>query len=197
MGNVDIIMNTLQLTPLDEIIVRFDAELSHAERKNSSMSRSRQLFGAQEKMHKYVLVRIDTENLAIPIDGLAEIGPMPAITRLPNLPTWIHGITNQRGEIISVIDLGLLFEQQPASRNLRPKIAILYNGKMKVGIGIDQVVATISRPDSDRVSGSDSPLAKAEPEVFRQSLRVDTASHLILQPERFLAMDRLMRFYLA
>ena len=67
---------------------------------------------------------------------------------------------------------------------------------MKIGIGIDQVTATLSRPDSDCVSLTEGTLNSAEPRVFYRGLRMGTDLYQILEPAAFLGMDRLMHYYL-
>ena len=43
--------------------------------------------------------------LAIPLKSALEIGHRPVITPLPNLPDWLLGVSNVRGEIVSIVDL--------------------------------------------------------------------------------------------
>ncbi|MFW5637374.1 MAG: chemotaxis protein CheW, partial [Thermodesulfobacteriota bacterium] len=43
--------------------------------------------------------------LAVPLPKALEIGRQPVITPLPNLPGWVLGVSNIRGEIISMVDL--------------------------------------------------------------------------------------------
>jgi len=47
--------------------------------------------------------------MALSIRCLQEIGYLPTITPLPNLPAWIKGIIQIRGEILSVVDFEALF----------------------------------------------------------------------------------------
>jgi purine-binding chemotaxis protein CheW len=47
--------------------------------------------------------------MALSIRSLQEIGYLPSITPLPNLPAWIKGIIQIRGEILSVVDFVALF----------------------------------------------------------------------------------------
>lgn len=190
-------MSSAAATTLYDLIQTLDNNLALAEVNDANADVSRPLFTAQEKMTKYVLVGIDSEKIAIPIEGLAEIGPTPPITSLPNLPGWIHGIINQRGEIISVIDLNALFATRSGSRRPKNKIAVLYSSTMKVGIGIDQVTATISRPDSECVPLTESALSPIEPRVFHRGLRMGSDLYQILEPAAFLKMDRLMHYYLS
>ena len=150
-----------------------------------------------ERMRKFVLVRIDDERIAIPIEGLAEIGPMPQITRLPNLPGWLHGIINHRGEIISVSDFQMLLDDRVTQVKPKGKLAILHTSEIMAGIGIDQVVTTVSRPESSCVPSPKSRLSEIEPDVFGQCLSVDETNYHILDPQAFLQMERLMRYHLA
>lgn len=56
---------------------------------------------------RYVLFTLAGTRYAIAIATVLEIGRVPAITYVPNVPPWIRGVTNLRGEILSVIDFRL------------------------------------------------------------------------------------------
>ncbi len=185
------------MTSLNTLITSIDKRLFLAEQAAQSTLSSSTMFDVQEKMKKYVLVHIDKEKLAIPIEGLSEIGPMPAITPLPNLPTWIYGIINQRGDIVSVINLIHLLQGKSDPTLSEQKLAILRHGPMKVGICIDSVGATISRPESESIVSPNCHLTQVAPEVFSQSLQLNDTVYQILQTDSFLNMDRLMQYYIA
>jgi purine-binding chemotaxis protein CheW len=55
------------------------------------------------------LVGAGTRRFGIPVEGLREIVPMPDVTPLPGLPPWMLGLAHLRGEIMAVLDLGVLF----------------------------------------------------------------------------------------
>jgi chemotaxis signal transduction protein len=40
-----------------------------------------------------------------PIGNVMEIGHPPNVTSVPNVPPWLSGVTNLRGDIVSVVDL--------------------------------------------------------------------------------------------
>lgn len=180
---------------LHELISTLDRDLTLAQQDDTATVM--RLATDLEKMHKFVLVRIDEEQIAIPIEGLAEIGPMPPITGLPNLPQWLHGIINHRGEIISVSDFQKLFDDQVPQSRPKSKLAVIHNGEVMAGIGIDQVVATLSRPESACIPSQHSRLSSIEPDVFGQSLVVEEMKYPILAPLAFLQMERLVRYHLA
>jgi purine-binding chemotaxis protein CheW len=56
------------------------------------------------------VLAVGGERLGIPVDGLREIVKAPPIAPLPGLPSWIAGIVQIRGELISVAHLGRMFE---------------------------------------------------------------------------------------
>lgn len=52
-----------------------------------------------------VLIRLGRELLGIDVQNVFDIRPKEAITRVPRVPAWVVGVTNLRGNILSVIDL--------------------------------------------------------------------------------------------
>lgn len=185
-----------EMKSLNQIISSIDEQLAQVQEFAATPATSL-MFGEQEKMRRYVLAAIGMEKIAIPIDGLSEISQMPEVTPLPNLRTWIYGIANRRGEIVSVIDLNhlLIPERKPAG--LGTKLGVLFNKNHRVGISIDQVIATVSRPESDRVTSSESQFARAYPEIFNKGLQVDNTIYQILAPDSFLTLDRLHKYQVA
>ena len=147
-----------------------------------------------EPMSKYILVEIGPRSLAIMIDSLAEVGSVPDITFLPNLPEWVKGIMNIRSEIVSMVDFaGFLNEEQVHTRREK-KLVVLRNGKMKVGVGVDSIVGTVTRGASDIQSSkenTDSSIGKA---LFMENLLVDGETYAILNVQRFLTHPRLVNF---
>jgi purine-binding chemotaxis protein CheW len=58
-----------------------------------------------EATERYVIFAIANSLYAVHVTNILEIGRVPHITPIPNVPPWIPGVMNLRGEIISVIDL--------------------------------------------------------------------------------------------
>lgn len=59
--------------------------------------------------------RIGERWLLIPMDLPAEVAPAMVSAKLPFTKPWCLGLTNFRGELVPVYDLGLLFEEAGAS----------------------------------------------------------------------------------
>ena len=176
---------------LKDLIQGIDASLDSV-----AESEENRAFGsiAPEPMAKYILVSIGARSLAIAIDSMAEVGSVPPVTFLPNLPGWIKGIMNIRSEIISMIDFtGFLEEEQGRTRRDK-KLVVLRNEKMKVGISVDTIVGTVTkfvREIAPSDLSSESVLAQA---LFGQQLTVDGKPYAILDVDAFLSHPKLIHF---
>jgi chemotaxis signal transduction protein len=60
---------------------------------------------SQEGECRYVSFSLSGLRLAASIENVAYVGSMPALTPLPNVPTWVKGVVNLRGEILPVLSL--------------------------------------------------------------------------------------------
>jgi len=181
---------------IEEIISSLDQQLLYAEKVSDDSSARFMLDAQVERVGKYVLVMLGQRGLAIPIARLAEIGHLPPVTELPNLPGWIRGIVNLRGEIVSVIDLLeflSLGTMESSSRDQR--LAVLQSGKIKVGILVDRIVATVNHPDSDLQARQKGQRNTRADIVFSHSLTVDSGTYDILDIGSLLSLKSLRNYY--
>ena len=94
----------------------------------------------EEMLDKYLLFTVD-ETYAVEIDKVVEIIEMQKITRVPETPSYIAGITNLRGHILPVIDIRERFKKEKsAQENERPCIIIVNFEDLMLGLLVDNVV---------------------------------------------------------
>jgi purine-binding chemotaxis protein CheW len=180
------------LPDLNTLIQSIDTQL--AEVMRSSVSVSQRSVPDQEKLTKYILVSTDPFHLAIAIDDLSEVGPLPAITFLPNLPVWIQGIVNIRSEIISVIDFaGFLKMGNPGESEGNRFVVVQYR-KQKIGIRLDRIVGTVSRAEIDTEPLNILNQNLLNRSIFAAGLRVDNKLYYILNVRKFLTEPSLIDF---
>lgn len=96
-----------------------------------------------------VVVRLGSGRFALSMQQVAEVGRMPAVTRVPALPSWVSGVANWRGRILPVLDLRLLLgadrtDLQPSSRML-----VLSESGVTVGLVVDEVLTTSTLDPAD------------------------------------------------
>jgi chemotaxis signal transduction protein len=52
-----------------------------------------------------VLLRLGGSRFAVAMADVAEVTPLPSVTRLPGAPEWLSGVANWRGRMLPVIDI--------------------------------------------------------------------------------------------
>lgn len=96
------------------------------------------------KRKPYITFLLGASELAIDIDSVQEIGELPVITRLPNLPQWIPGITQIRGEVLSAVDLTLLFDLPSIQQyRLKKSYIIFIYQEFKCCLVVDRITGVI------------------------------------------------------
>ena len=100
--------------------------------------------------NQYIRFFLEDILLAIPISGALEISHRPPVTPLPNLPDWVMGVSNIRGEIISVVDLktffGLVSLESKGHQPVSKMLIIVRDKEMKVGMIVGRIMGIFS-PD--------------------------------------------------
>jgi purine-binding chemotaxis protein CheW len=87
----------------------------------------------------HVVVRLSSEGrFALPMDAVAEVGRMPAVTRVPGTPPWVSGVANWRGRILGVLDLRDLLGVSRTDTH-EPRLVVLTRNGTTVGIVADRV----------------------------------------------------------
>ena len=79
---------------------------------------------AVEVVPEAVVVRFGGARYAVPMADVAEVVPVPRVTRVPGTPTWLAGVVNWRGRVLPVVDLRPIIgdplspaaQQRPAPR---------------------------------------------------------------------------------
>lgn len=138
--------------PLDELLGGLEAALAGAEEGEGATTRPAS--GAAVARRGYapglagrsVLFELGSTRCALPIDRVVEIGEVPKITPVPNVPSWLAGVANLRGDILAVIDLRALVGLAPFDRERRPGRLLVVRsspgpkGEVAAGLWVDAVL---------------------------------------------------------
>lgn len=84
------------------------------------------------------VVTVGNEKFGVPVKSLIEVVKTPSITVLPDLPEWILGIVQVRGELISVVDLAKWFRISVVERS--NFVAIVQGPPGRLGLQIEDIV---------------------------------------------------------
>lgn len=74
---------------------------------------------------QYVTLGLGTEVFAVPIEQVQEILDSQPVSRLPQSPASLLGITDVRGESIPVLDLRLMLGMAEAETSVNTRIVVL------------------------------------------------------------------------
>ena len=95
----------------------------------------------EEGMEQFVLFALGEQTFAAPIANVFELSLPPELIAVPNTPQWILGISNVRGEIISVIDFRKFLNIEPdiSRKPSRMIIAQTLDKQMNIGLMVDSI----------------------------------------------------------
>ncbi len=132
----------------------------------------------QRQIHKrrgnqFIRFTVCKTQFALPLKYALEILPKPNITPLPNLPSWILGICNVRGEIVSVVELCQLLGMKQKTMEKGPYLVLLQIGQLKVGLIVDKIGGIFFDEDPDHIIESKNLSDKAFAQFARNTFVAD------------------------
>jgi len=96
--------------------------------------------GDEDSMkNRYLTFRVGNENYGIPISCVTEIVSMQKVTEVPDMPEFVKGVINLRGQVIPVIDVRLRFNLSARDYDDRTCAVVVNLETMIVGLIVDSV----------------------------------------------------------
>jgi purine-binding chemotaxis protein CheW len=96
----------------------------------------------------HVVVRLGSGRYGVCAPDVAEVIPLPRLTRVPNTSAWLCGVGNWRGHVLPVVDLrpllGLPMTPLPSSA----RVVVVSVDDVEVGIIAEAVAGLIEVPES-------------------------------------------------
>ena len=91
---------------------------------------------------RHICVELAGVQLAIPLASVLEAGQIEILEPLPLLSPWFSGITNIRGNIISVVDLGKFLGADAPSAGTPRSFLIVHNDEIKIAMTVNRIIRT-------------------------------------------------------
>lgn len=109
--------------------------------------------GEPKSVWRGIGFRLGKHLLVTPITQVQEIRRYPRLTAVPKSHPWVKGLTNLRGRLLSVIDLGqYLGEERPASP-LRARLFIVHQQGAMLGLLVNEILGLKHFDPEERLSG--------------------------------------------
>lgn len=112
-----------------------------------------------------VTFTLGDESFGLNIMHVQEVIRMPSITRVPQAPAYVEGMTNLRGHILPVVDTRTKFGMEKAEQNTSSRVIVVDTGGKAIGLNVD-AVSQVLRVDAKNIEEAPASLSGS----------VDTAS---------------------
>ncbi|MCL1844443.1 MAG: chemotaxis protein CheW [Defluviitaleaceae bacterium] len=137
---------------------------------------------------QYLTFAIEDEDYGVEIAYVKEIIKMQSITKVPDMPNFIEGITNLRGDLIGVLDVRKRFGKPFKEHDEETCIIVIVYGDYTLGMIVDAVQETAIIPE-ERIAPPPSAKLSYANQFVRNIGKVNDEVKLLLDVERFLAQD--------
>ena len=95
-----------------------------------------------------VIFELGNENFGIDIAAVEGIVKLQEITKIPQAPSYMEGITNHRGSVLPVIDLHKRFGIGAQEQTNETRIVVANVGELKVGMIVSAVSEVLTIDDN-------------------------------------------------
>lgn len=117
-----------------------DEQLCILRARAAALARVPKEGGAEGERIEIVEFILASEHYAIESSYIGEVYPLKDLTPLPCTPSFVLGVINMRGKILSVIDLHKFFDLPEKGLSDLNKVIILRNDYMEFGILADVII---------------------------------------------------------
>src|SRR6056297_1384779 len=99
--------------------------------------------------NKYLMCKIGGEVYGIDIQHVTDIIELQKITEVPDMPKYVKGVINLRGQVIPVIDLRLRFGMEEREYDDRTVITVVRFKDYVIGFIVDTATEVQDIPEKD------------------------------------------------
>lgn len=101
--------------------------------------------GAAEAVEErtFVAFRLDREEFGLPVASVREVLRVGELTRVPQAPPHIRGVTNVRGSILPVVEVRTRIGLAPLDPGPAARIVVLEIGERALGLLVDRVTHVV------------------------------------------------------
>jgi purine-binding chemotaxis protein CheW len=86
-----------------------------------------------------VILRFAGARYAVDMSSVAEVVPVPVLTRVPGSPPWLSGVVNWRGRVLPVLDLRPLVGAALSPLPTSARLVVISEDDIEVGLVADMV----------------------------------------------------------
>ena len=140
----------------------------------------------EDTLHNmYLTFRLGNEDYGIEIRYVTEIVGMQKITEVPDMPLFVKGVVNLRGQVIPVLDMRLRFNMESRSYDERTCIVVVSINTSQVGLVVD-TVNEVRHIDDNQISPAPKTAGAASAQYIQGMGKVGEDVIILLEGQRLL-----------
>lgn len=143
---------------------------------------------------KYFTFKVGRESYGIEVKNVREVIEYEKIFKIPQVPVYVKGVINLRGEIVSVIDMPQHFYYQSSEITVNTSIVIVeqnYNYEnVLIGMLIDEIEAVVNI-DNKNISNIPEFGSKLKHEYIHKIGKVDDHFIVLLNLDNVLNIEEI------
>lgn len=180
---------------LDELIASIDEGVEQALSAGTMADLPTKAPGSSGNQKQYVIFTLAGTEYAVPISNVTEIGRPLNITSTPNVPNWVLGVANLRGDIISLVDFRMFLGLETTSFNQAGQmlIAQAHYEDMTTALIVDQV-NEIRYLAVDQIAAPTAPIADQVAPYLRGVYEHDEHLLVVLDFNKLLLSSKMQQF---
>lgn len=102
---------------------------------------------AKKNSSQFVGFQLADQEYAFRIEQIQEIVILKQVTRTPQVPDFVEGVSNLRGSIIPIINLRRLFALEPKPHDAETRTIVVNVGPRTMGCTVDMVSQVMRIPE--------------------------------------------------
>src|SRR5215469_2287062 len=103
----------------------------------------------RKQSSQFVGFQLAGQEYAFRIEQIQEIVILDKVTKTPQVPDYVEGVSNLRGSIIPIINLRRLFGLEPKPVDAETRTIVVNVGERTMGCTVDMVSQVMRIPDED------------------------------------------------
>ena len=141
----------------------------------------------------YLTFRLGNEDYGIEIRYVTEIVGMQKITEVPDMPLFVKGVVNLRGQVIPVLDMRLRFNMEPRDYDERTCIIVVNINSSQVGLVVD-TVNEVRNINDDQISPPPRTAGASSAQYIQGMGKVGEEVIILLEGQRLLFEQEMAAF---
>jgi purine-binding chemotaxis protein CheW len=98
---------------------------------------------AVEAVPDAIVVRLGVARYAVPMADVAEVIPVPRVTRVPGMPSWLAGVVNWRGHVLPLLDLRPVLGEPSSPLPTSSRVVVLTRDGVEAGLVVELVTGLL------------------------------------------------------